>query len=130
MAGSYNHIVDEDGKFRGTALIDNLGDAYEALEECYRMIQVLADGDKERIAWACENYSKGVEIGGTAFDKEEEEMSKLWFIKVNREIEDPYEMHVRQNEKPTEEQIKEWFEQDCTDDWNYIGRIECYEVTE
>jgi hypothetical protein len=44
MAGSYNHITTAKGKFRGTQLIDNLGDAYEALEECYGMIWALAHG--------------------------------------------------------------------------------------
>jgi len=43
MAGSWNHIVTKTGKFGGTRLIENLGDAYEALEECYGMIQWLAE---------------------------------------------------------------------------------------
>ena len=42
MAGSYKHIINRDGEFTGTELIDNLGDAYEALEECYDMIQYLS----------------------------------------------------------------------------------------
>ena len=53
MAGSYKHIINRDGEFTGTELIDNLGDAYEALEECYDMIQYLSDGDRTQIhdAW-------------------------------------------------------------------------------
>lgn len=43
MAGSYRHVVDSDGSFRGTDLIDNVGDAHEALEEMYDMINYLAD---------------------------------------------------------------------------------------
>ena len=49
MAGSYKHIVDESGEFIGTDLLGNLGDAYEALEECYYMIQYLAKYDEEKI---------------------------------------------------------------------------------
>lgn len=53
MAGSYRHCVSDDGNFLGTDLIDNLGDAYEALEEMYDMIQFLTDGDRHAIfeAW-------------------------------------------------------------------------------
>lgn len=42
MAGSYSHMTNDKGKFRGTEFIENLGDAYEALEECYGMIWQLA----------------------------------------------------------------------------------------
>jgi len=42
MAGSWNHIVTKRGQFRGVELIDNLGDADEALEECYGMVWLLA----------------------------------------------------------------------------------------
>lgn len=60
MAGSYQHIVRSDGSFQGTELIDNLGDAYEALEECYDMIQQLTGGDKTRIyeAWLEGHFKK------------------------------------------------------------------------
>ena len=59
MAGSYQHIVNGDGSFRGTELLENLGDAYEALEECYEMIQWLTQGDKRKVyeAWL-EGYFK------------------------------------------------------------------------
>lgn len=55
MAGSYRHIINRDGSFIGddlTEMIENLGDAHEALEECYDMIQYLTGGDKHRIAVA------------------------------------------------------------------------------
>lgn len=52
MAGSYEHIVNDDGSFRGHALLDHMGDAWEALEECYWMIQHLSDGSAERIEQA------------------------------------------------------------------------------
>ena len=59
MAGSYRHIVEDDGSFRGMDLIENLGDAHEALKECYEMIQYLTGGNKEKIytAWL-EGYFK------------------------------------------------------------------------
>ena len=44
MAGSWNHLVDEAGRLDlGSGLIENLGDAAEALEQCYDMVQRLAD---------------------------------------------------------------------------------------
>lgn len=60
MAGSYRHITNADGSFRGADLIDNLGDAYEALEECYDMIQQLTGGDKKKIhkAWLEGHFKK------------------------------------------------------------------------
>lgn len=49
MAGSYNHIVNNDGTLMDNdrmmisgAMIENLGDAYEAIEELYGMIWFLA----------------------------------------------------------------------------------------
>ena len=47
MAGSFNHIVDsETGEFT-MELIENLGDAHEALEECYHIIKYLTVGWKK-----------------------------------------------------------------------------------
>lgn len=40
MAGSLNHIVADDGGFT-MDLIENLGDAHEALEECHQFIAYL-----------------------------------------------------------------------------------------
>lgn len=59
MAGSYRMIVDDNGDFCGIDLIENLGDAYEALEECFEMIRWLTGGDKQKIhqAWL-EGYFK------------------------------------------------------------------------
>jgi hypothetical protein len=42
MAGSYRHVTDSQGAFTGLDLIDNLGDAYEAIEEMHLMIGWLA----------------------------------------------------------------------------------------
>lgn len=46
MAGSYAHCRAEDGSFR-FELIENLGDAYEACEEMFWMIEVLAADEAE-----------------------------------------------------------------------------------
>lgn len=58
MAGSYRHIVNHKNEFQGIGLIDNLGDALEALEECYYMIGVLSGWDKEKIRLAYLEYVK------------------------------------------------------------------------
>lgn len=59
MAGSYRHITTDENVFRGVQFLDNLCDAYEALEECYLMIQWLTQGEKAKIheAWR-EGYFK------------------------------------------------------------------------
>lgn len=41
MAGSLYHIVGEDGKFKMDS-IENMGDAHEALEECFNIIYELS----------------------------------------------------------------------------------------
>ena len=47
MAGSLNHIVNaNNGKFR-MGLIENLGDAHEALEECFEIIGYISGGSSE-----------------------------------------------------------------------------------
>jgi hypothetical protein len=53
MAGSYRHVTDHDGQFSGLDSIDNLGDAYEAIEEMHDMIAHLTGGDRQKIfeAW-------------------------------------------------------------------------------
>jgi len=52
MAGSYRHVTNENNEFIGIDLIENLGDAYEALEDCYKIIKYLG-GTKEKI-YQCE----------------------------------------------------------------------------
>lgn len=59
MAGSFNHItVFRNGRFlfRGdppindeSLLCDDMGDGYEALEECFDMIEHLAGGDLRKV---------------------------------------------------------------------------------
>lgn len=48
MAGSLNHIVGKDGRFRMEG-IENLGDAHEALDECFKIIRELTGGKKEDV---------------------------------------------------------------------------------
>lgn len=49
MAGSLNHIVDDEtGKFQ-MSTIDNLGDAHEALDECFKVILKLTGGDRDKV---------------------------------------------------------------------------------
>lgn len=66
MAGSYSHCVNDDGTLRrGRSfldLIENLGDATEAIEEMYGMIWYLANGDPTQVEEARENYKMGIEI--------------------------------------------------------------------
>ena len=59
MAGSYSDVTNSKGEFIGMDLIDNLGDAHEAFEECVDMIQHLTGGDDEKVwkAWK-EGYCK------------------------------------------------------------------------
>lgn len=62
MAGSYHHCIQtlKDGtiRFRGVELIENLGDAYEALEEMFDMIEFLSGSDKQRILDAHEAHCR------------------------------------------------------------------------
>lgn len=68
MAGSYSHLVDDQGRFQGVELIDNLGDAYEALEECWGMIWFLAGGDAARVEEAERNYKRGIDLSPGVVD--------------------------------------------------------------
>ncbi len=47
MAGSYNHVTNDEGQLLNNEdfvqMIENLGDAYEAVEEMYGMIWYLAN---------------------------------------------------------------------------------------
>lgn len=52
MAGSLNHIVGDDGRFTMDC-IDTIGDAHEALEECFALICSLTGGDKEVVNNRC-----------------------------------------------------------------------------
>lgn len=74
MAGSYNHIVDDEGNFLSNdefvGMIENLGDAYEMAEEMYGMIWVLIGTRNnqmnlpavEVLEFARKHYKTGLEI--------------------------------------------------------------------
>lgn len=42
MAGSYRHVTNSDGSFRGFDLVENGGDAAETIDEMWKMIDWLA----------------------------------------------------------------------------------------
>lgn len=46
MAGSYNHCRDNNTAQFDMELIENMGDAHEALEEMFDMIEYLSKGDE------------------------------------------------------------------------------------
>jgi hypothetical protein len=87
MAGSWQHMTTKSGKLRNSesfcGMIENLGDAYEAAEECYGMTwflaNTLATGDSteapsrarvlEIILQAEANYQHGLRIGGVQRDR-------------------------------------------------------------
>lgn len=52
MAGSLNHIINTDGSFH-MDLIENIGDAHEALEECFNIIRYMSYGDMAKVSMAC-----------------------------------------------------------------------------
>jgi hypothetical protein len=76
MAGSWQRMTTKSGKFRNNesfcGMIENLGDAYEAAEQCYGMVQVLAEqlanitGElrEDLIKSARARYQAGLSIGG------------------------------------------------------------------
>jgi hypothetical protein len=55
MAGSLSHIVDSrTGKFN-MDLIENLGDAHEALQECFELIRTMTGGSRREVNKYCVN---------------------------------------------------------------------------
>ena len=55
MAGSLNHIVDSDTGEFDMDLIENLGDAYEALKECFYLIKAMTGGKMEEVNQYCKD---------------------------------------------------------------------------
>lgn len=53
MAGSYRHILGRNGEFTMQNIENRYPDAYEALEECFDIIQYLTGGDRRKLheAW-------------------------------------------------------------------------------
>jgi hypothetical protein len=76
MAGSWQHMTTKSGKFRDNesfcGMIENLGDAYEAAQECYGMVQYMAEAIAREtnasradvIRDAQEHYQDGLALGG------------------------------------------------------------------
>lgn len=64
MAGSYNHVVDKDNNLISNEkfpdMIENLGDAYETIEEMHHMIDILSRGSKRLIEEAHYKYLERV----------------------------------------------------------------------
>lgn len=67
MAGSYNHCIGRDGKLLNSeelnASIENGGDVYEAIEELYGMLWLLADNypvPADAVETARQNYRAGL----------------------------------------------------------------------
>ena len=57
MAGSLNHIVNPNtGQFE-TESIENLGDAWEALDECFHIIMALTGGKRDRVNVICDKLN-------------------------------------------------------------------------
>jgi hypothetical protein len=90
MAGSWKHMTTDDGRLRNNesfhGMLDTGGDVYEAAEECYGMVQYLADRlvqltrtggamfvqrtRPELIEEARNNYQRGLELGGVQTEDE------------------------------------------------------------
>lgn len=65
MAGSYRHATTPKGKLRNPKTMiyatENVGDAYETIEEMYGMIWYLAHGEAALVEGARKNYKVGIE---------------------------------------------------------------------
>jgi len=64
MAGSYRHVTDKNNNLISNEhfpdMIENLGDAYETIEEMWYLIDILANGNKSKIADAHLKYIERV----------------------------------------------------------------------
>jgi hypothetical protein len=79
MAGSYIHIIEDDGNFVDNEtfvdMIENLGDAYEMAEEMFGMIWYLATAPMsnltpaQRVGMARQSYKLGLERAKSTPDK-------------------------------------------------------------
>lgn len=76
MAGSWAHMTTKSGELRNNesfcGMVENLGDAYEVAEECFGMVQWLAErltycALEDRQHWielAQKHYRVGLSLGG------------------------------------------------------------------
>lgn len=56
MAGSYKHLTNEDGTYRGPSLLENMHDMGEAVEHMWFMIGLLSGWDRHRVQAASDAY--------------------------------------------------------------------------
>lgn len=72
MAGSYGHCVDDDGRLVSNedlaGMLENGGDVYEAVEELYGMIWLLANGDAGLVEDARQRYEEGLALSPGTVD--------------------------------------------------------------
>jgi len=68
VAGSLNHLVDDDGNFT-LDTIENEGDAAEALEECFGLIAHLTGGNHDVVAAACRKLGYPIPAAGLKLPK-------------------------------------------------------------
>lgn len=92
MAGSYMHVTGKNGEFRGLDLIDNPGDAREALEQMHGMIRWLAAGDAARIKEAQDRYCDGPDPDP---DLTSDEAAEMWRQYKRRKCDHCGGSHVR-----------------------------------
>ncbi len=52
MAGSLAHIIGKDGKFTTVRIKDGV-DVYDALEDCFKIIVAMSEGEMARVSAAC-----------------------------------------------------------------------------
>lgn len=56
MAGSFKHLTNEDGTYRGPDLLENMSDMGQAVEQMFFMIGYLARWDRRKINEASDAY--------------------------------------------------------------------------
>lgn len=96
MAGSYKHVTTKNGELisneKFPEMVENLGDAYEVVEEMYHMIQFLARGDKDKIEKARKQIYKKRKMLITDLDiATVEQLHDTLFHKVDM----PTELHLK-----------------------------------
>lgn len=58
MAGSFEHVVDDDGTYRGVDLLENMGDMHEAVEQMAFMLMTISRTDTGLVRAAEHTYFK------------------------------------------------------------------------